>query len=211
MTNPFEEQILPQLHIEKGEHFLRLTIFLKPQSGTLPSFSWVTSAGRHNEHPQKNIQAGQHFVAQIIGAVMKSPNWHRTVLFFTYDEHGGFYDHVPPPRACPPENIPPMLEAKDVPENSSSWGAGTDDRHLTVCQKTLCLAHSIRPHLHFTFFVQARFNLPALLPEMPMPNHPLICLISNILHSQSHLNCQTQMWTRAFSTSVKEIFTNALQ
>lgn len=70
----FEEEILPRLHTEKGDHFLTATDFFKAaKAGKLPSFSWVTSAGTHNEHPPKNIQAGQKFVAEMVDAVMKAP------------------------------------------------------------------------------------------------------------------------------------------
>ena len=39
---------------------------------------------------------------------MASPQWGSSALFLTYDEHGGFYDHVPPPPACVPDDIPPI-------------------------------------------------------------------------------------------------------
>ena len=42
---------------------------------------------------------------------MSSPNWPTTMLIWTYDEHGGYYDHVPPPAAIPPDDIPPDLQA----------------------------------------------------------------------------------------------------
>jgi phosphoesterase family protein len=66
-----------------------------------------------DEHPPANIQEGEQFGAQVIAAVLNSPNWPQTVLFITYDEHGGFYDHVPPPPACAPDDIAPMLDPSD--------------------------------------------------------------------------------------------------
>jgi phospholipase C len=50
-----------------------------------------------DEHPPFDIRAGQYFVSQIITALRNGPNWADSVLFFTYDEHGGFYDHAMPP------------------------------------------------------------------------------------------------------------------
>jgi phospholipase C len=159
----FEEQILPKLRAEKGDHFLTTDDFLTAaKAGKLPGFSWVTSAGRHNEHPPKNIQAGQKFVAQIIDAVMHSPNWQRTALFFTYDEHGGFYDHVSPPQACPPDNIPPILAASDVPGNFDRLGVRVPMIAVSPYAKKHYVSHQVYDHSSILRFVQARFNLPAL-------------------------------------------------
>src|SRR5207249_4943721 len=53
----------------------------------------------NDEHPPTDIRAGEFFVWQVINAVRNGPNWSDSVIFFTYDEHGGFYDHVAPPQA----------------------------------------------------------------------------------------------------------------
>lgn len=159
----FEEQILPKLHTEKGDHFLTTGDFFKAaKAGKLPSYSWVTSAGRHNEHPPKNIQAGEKFVAQIIDAVMKSPNWQRTALFFTYDEHGGFYDHVPPPKACLPDDIQPILESDDVPGKFDRLGFRVPMIVVSPFAKRHYVSHTVYDHTSILRFVQARFNLPAM-------------------------------------------------
>lgn len=159
----FEEEILPQLRAEKGDHFLSIDDFLKAaKDGSLPNFSWVTSAGRHNEHPAKSIQAGQQFVAQIIDAVMKCPNWKRIALFFTYDEHGGFYDHVPPPKACPPDDISPILEAGDVPGEFDRLGVRVPMFVVSPYAKKHYVSHYVYDHTSILRFVQARFVLPAL-------------------------------------------------
>jgi phospholipase C len=53
----------------------------------------------NDEHPPTDIQRGQAFVSQVVNAVRNGPNWQDSVIFIMYDEHGGFYDHVRPPRA----------------------------------------------------------------------------------------------------------------
>ncbi len=159
----FEEQIFPKLRSEKGEHFRTVDDFLTTaKAGKLPNFSWVTSAGRHNEHPPKNIQLGEKFVAQIIDAVMKSPNWPRTALFFTYDEHGGFYDHVPPPKACPPDDIQPIRNAKDVFGKFDRLGVRVPMIVVSPYVKKHYVSHQIYDHASILRFIQARFDLPAL-------------------------------------------------
>ncbi|MGB3681319.1 MAG: alkaline phosphatase family protein [Rubrobacteraceae bacterium] len=66
------------------------------KSGNLPAVSWVMSGPKNSEHPPASIQDGQAFVTRAINAVMQGPNWDTTAIFLTWDEWGGFYDHVPP-------------------------------------------------------------------------------------------------------------------
>lgn len=92
-------------------HFFPLPLFLAqaagaPGVGVLPTVSFVDpnfglfgAASENDEHPPTDIQRGQSFVSQVVSAVRNGPYWQSSVIFFTYDEHGGFYDHVVPPRA----------------------------------------------------------------------------------------------------------------
>jgi phospholipase C len=66
------------------------------QAGTLPAVSWLTPSGALSEHPPNLISRGQAYVTQLINAVMQSPLWDSTVIYLTWDDWGGFYDHVPP-------------------------------------------------------------------------------------------------------------------
>ena len=61
-----------------------------------------------SEEDPQDIQVGEEFVASVVHALMKAPTWKSTALFINYDEHGGYYDHVPPPRAIAPDSIPPI-------------------------------------------------------------------------------------------------------
>ena len=159
----FEEDMFPKLHGEKGEHFLTVDDFVSAaRAGELPAFSWVTSAGGHNEHPHKSIQTGEVFVSGIVEAVMRSPNWPRTALFFTYDEHGGFYDHVPPPAACPPDDIAPIIGADDVPGKFDRLGVRVPMIVVSPYAKAHFVSHETYDHSSILRFVQARFDLPAL-------------------------------------------------
>lgn len=79
--------------------------FKDAQDGKLPSFSLIDpDFDASDDHPDHNIQRGQAFVASIYKAIAESPLWFKTLLIVTYDEHGGFYDHVPPPKA--PDDSP---------------------------------------------------------------------------------------------------------
>ncbi len=86
--------------------------FKQCASGKLPAFSYVDpnytfhdagpSSGNegNDDHPHADIRAGEYFLSQIYNAVTKSPSWPRTLLIVTFDEWGGFFDHVPPPAAA---------------------------------------------------------------------------------------------------------------
>jgi phospholipase C len=88
-------------------------------AGQLPSVSFVdpvfvgTNNTENDEHPPTNVQGGQLNTANVINALFTSPNWPDSALFLTYDEHGGYYDHLPPPTAVLPDAIAP--DAKPVP------------------------------------------------------------------------------------------------
>jgi phospholipase C len=92
-------------------HFLPLPVFLAQAAGVSaagdlpqvsfidPNFGLFGPASENDEHPPTDIQRGQAFVSKVVNAVRNGPHWKDTVIFITYDEHGGFYDHVAPPRA----------------------------------------------------------------------------------------------------------------
>ena len=66
-------------------------------NGQLPAVSWVIPSGRTSDHPLSNDGSGPSWVASIVNAIGNSPYWSNTAIFITWDDWGGFYDHVPPP------------------------------------------------------------------------------------------------------------------
>ena len=81
--------------------------FSAARAGTLPNVAWIDpnfvdvggAVGSNDDHPPSDVRAGQELVLRIFNALSRSPAWERTLLLVTYDEHGGFFDHVPPPSA----------------------------------------------------------------------------------------------------------------
>ncbi len=69
--------------------------------GSLPAVSWIVPNDRVSEHPPALITAGQTYVTRLINAIMRSPDWDGTAIFLSWDDWGGFYDHVTPPRVDP--------------------------------------------------------------------------------------------------------------
>ena len=77
---------------------LLANFFKAAKEGTLPQVSWIIPSDRDSEHPIALVSVGQAYVTNVINAVMKSPDWNSTAIFLTWDDWGGFYDHVVPPK-----------------------------------------------------------------------------------------------------------------
>jgi phospholipase C len=68
------------------------------RDGTLPAVAWIVPNFDESEHPPADIQVGMWYVTDLVNALMKSPYWQNTALVITWDDYGGFYDHVAPPQ-----------------------------------------------------------------------------------------------------------------
>jgi acid phosphatase len=81
-------------HLKDGDEFLKAI-----DAGTLPAVAFYKPQGNLNQHPgYANVQAGDDHAADLIAHLEASPQWSSTVVIVTYDENGGFWDHVPPPK-----------------------------------------------------------------------------------------------------------------
>jgi phospholipase C len=69
------------------------------RDGTLPAVSWVTPADAVSEHPPSSVGVGEDYVTGLINTIMQGPDWDSTAIFLAWDDWGGFYDHVKPPKA----------------------------------------------------------------------------------------------------------------
>lgn len=123
-------------------HFLPYALFVAQVSGvpgapTLPEVSFVdpnfgvlSRSVENDEHPPADIQRGQAFISQLVNAVRNGPYWKDSIIFITYDDHGGFYDHVNPPRApqggtrTPDDIAPGQCADASFPPASAQPGAG---------------------------------------------------------------------------------------
>jgi len=109
-------------------------------AGTLPAVAFVDtgflasqpingSNYETDEHPPANVRAGQYVVSQVMTALRNSPNWNDSIIFLTYDEHGGYYDHVKPAAADQggadtPDGIQPgqCADASNPPSSEQPGG-----------------------------------------------------------------------------------------
>jgi phospholipase C len=75
------------------------SFFTAARNGTLPNVSWITPTAAVSEHPTSLVSAGQTYVTGLVNAIMNGPDWDSTAIFLSWDDWGGFYDHVVPPVA----------------------------------------------------------------------------------------------------------------
>jgi phospholipase C len=95
----------PALHAKALEPTFPMTFRDDCASGALPQVSWVYATIAESEHPPAPIELGEQTAGAVLGALTSNPAlWQRTALFITWDENGGFFDHVRPP--TPPAGTP---------------------------------------------------------------------------------------------------------
>jgi phospholipase C len=82
---------------EWKEHVLPVDDVIRDiRDDRLPPVTWITPRYEVSEHPQYSFCLGENWSTSVINAIMKSPMWESTAIFVTWDDYGGFYDHVPP-------------------------------------------------------------------------------------------------------------------
>jgi phospholipase C len=79
-------------NVTPSSHF-----FTAASSGRLPAVSWVVPNWKESDHPITPLTSGQAWVTHVIDSVMKGPDWNSSAIFLSWDDWGGFYDHVRPP------------------------------------------------------------------------------------------------------------------
>jgi phospholipase C len=99
-------------HLKDGDDFVH-----DIEAGRLPAVSFYKPAGRYTQHPSyTDVQSGDRHMAELLAKLRASPQWKDTLIVLTYDENGGYWDHVPPPagaglsdRFGPGTRIPAIL------------------------------------------------------------------------------------------------------
>ena len=131
----------------KADHLKDETDFLAAASaGTLPAVSFVKPLGINNEHAgYADIITGENHTVDLINAVRNGPNWKDAVIIVTYDENGGFWDHVAPPTI-------------------DRWGPGTRTPAIIISPfaKKGFVDKTIYETVSILSFIEKRWNLPPL-------------------------------------------------
>ncbi len=148
------------------------------QTGALPSVSIVSpGVNVYTEENPADVQLGEAYSASIVNAVMGSPAWPKTVLLFMYDEHGGYYDHVPPPAAVPPDDIPPdVVATPNAPAAWNQYGLRVPAFVISPFARRNYISHVVHDHTSVLRFIETKFNLGALTRRDANADNLLDCL-----------------------------------
>jgi len=131
-------------------------------AGTLPQFSLIDPYVNDSEE-NHDISIGEAYAATMINAVLHSPSWEKTALILTYDEHGGWYDHVPPVPAVRPDNVPPNITVPpDQPGGYDYTGFRVPCVVVSAWAKRDHVSHVVYDHTSLLKLVETKWNLPAL-------------------------------------------------
>jgi phospholipase C len=115
------------------------------KSGHLPAVSWLLPPGEYSEHPPGSMCEGENWTVSVLNAVMQGPDWNSTVVFVTWDDFGGFYDHVAPPQV-------------------DQFGLGPRVPLLIISPyaKAGYVSHTVYDHTSILKFIETRYGLKAL-------------------------------------------------
>jgi phospholipase C len=146
-----------------GKTFAMSQFYADAAAGKLPQYTFLDPqyTTTSEENPQ-DIQVGERFVASIVEAVMKSPTWSSTALFINYDEGGGYYDHVPPPKAIKPDSIPPIPVPGNVPGQYDRYGFRVPLLVVSPWAKAGYVSNIVQDHTSVLAFTERKWNLPAM-------------------------------------------------
>ena len=133
------------------------------KAGTLPAFSLVDpDFSKSSEENPQDIQYGDVFLSSIVNAAMHGPKWMSTLLIWSYDEHGGYYDHVVPPRAVAPDDVPPRLERGDVHAGFAQLGFRVPAGVVSPYAKPNHVSSTVYDHTSVLKLIETKWNLPSL-------------------------------------------------
>jgi len=154
--------LFPELLVKYAGHLHDLDDFFEAaKAGTLPGFCLVEpSYTKNSEENPENIAYGEQFAASVIDAVMAGPGWKNTLLIWTFDEHGGYYDHVVPPAALAPDDIAP--DASVAYTGFRQYGFRVPCAIVSPWARADYVSHEVFDHTSICALVEHKWNLPAL-------------------------------------------------
>jgi phospholipase C len=117
--------------------------------------------GQTEEDPQ-DMYWGEAWAQSVVDAILKSPSWNRTLVIYTYDEHGGYYDHVPPPAAIAPDDIAPTLAPGDPKGGYDRYGPRVPAIVLSPYSRPGGVTDVVHDHTSVLATIENKWNLPAL-------------------------------------------------
>jgi phospholipase C len=174
------------------------------QGSALPSYSFLcpryadtATDFANSQHAPFDVRYGEHLIADVYEAVRRSPNWDKTVLIITYDEHGGFYDHVTPPRdgVANPDGLtsPTANDRQQAAADPDKYGYLIEDDYNASFQRLGCRVPTVvvspwiargtvdstrYQHTSIAATLKQVFGLPAFLTKRDAQANVLTALLA---------------------------------
>ena len=138
--------------------------FTDAQAGKLPAFSLLDpDYGTQSQENPQNIVLGEAFLGKVVNALGSSLVWPKTLLILTYDEHGGYYDHVPPPVALAPDAIPPQVQpGESTYDGFARYGFRVPSALIGPYVKRGFVSSVVYDHTSILAFLERKWNLKAM-------------------------------------------------
>ncbi|MEM9493157.1 MAG: alkaline phosphatase family protein, partial [Myxococcota bacterium] len=144
------------------------TYFEHAAAGTLPQVCVIDpkffGQGANDDHPDHDVRLGQALIASVFRALAESPQWSRSLFVLTYDEHGGFYDHV-----APPQTQDERVDFRQLGFRVPSLVAGPTVRHGCAIDETL-------DHTSVVATLTRRFGLDILNDRVAVTRDLSLCI-----------------------------------
>ena len=154
--------VFPGTAIEGHSSVVKIEqFFADAKAGSLPGFAIIDpDFGQSSGENPQNIVHAEVFAASVVQAVMDSPAWPRTLLVWTFDEGGGYYDHVPPPPAVAPDDIPPLQ--LPMYDGFARYGFRVPAVVVSPWSRPNHVTSVVHDHTSILAMVERKWNLPAL-------------------------------------------------
>ena len=159
MLYPTDDTVTEAVHHHPFSRF-----YTDAAAGALPSVTLLDpDYGTQSQENPQNIVAGEALLSDVVHAIGSSPQWPTTLLIVMYDEHGGYYDHVPPPAALPPDSIPPIVQpGQSAYDGFARYGFRVPSIVVGPYAKRQFVSRVYYDHTSVLATIERKWNLPAL-------------------------------------------------
>jgi phospholipase C len=157
--------VIPDVLRKNPKNIAKASQFITDAAaGKLPSVSFVDpNFGHQSEEDPQDIRQGERFAAAVINAAMHGKAWSKTLLIWTYDEHGGYYDHVAPPAAIKPDDIAPEITVPpDLPGAYDRYGFRVPAVIVSPYARKNYVSHVVHDHTSILKLIETKWNLGAM-------------------------------------------------
>ena len=157
-----------------GANYPWLYTWIEPNYGDMAS----TFKGGNSQHPMDGVTPGEKIIKDTYEAIRKSPHWNNSLLIVTWDEHGGFYDHVVPPPAVPPGDTIPLDKYNQYGFTFDRYGVRVPAVIVSPFIPANLIDHRLYDHSSIPATVEAAYGLQPLTARDRAANNvlPLLSL-----------------------------------